>query len=307
MANAACEVRAKNVTKIKEPSVQGLGDFDERKLAHLEIYEHYKRAPFLSIKHSSYFQVYEDLLRQYRNRPITFVEIGVLNGGSLFMWREYLGKQARIIGIDLNPIAKRWENDGFEIYIGSQSDSLFWDGFFRAVGQVDVVLDDGGHTYEQQILTASNCIPYIKDGGLLIVEDTHTSYFRDFGYPSRYSFIEWTKTLIDNINSRFPAVKESNRPYRDSIFSISAYESIVAFKIDRAKCFESSPTTNGGLSVEAEDYRHKGTVIGDIYTLSSQISKRFSSLRRFKALKMPKDLVIRIYTRFKLHKLKRFF
>ena len=55
----------------------------------LDIYKSYKKSPYLSIKHSSYFQVYAELLDGYRGNKITFVEIGVLNGGSLFMWRQF--------------------------------------------------------------------------------------------------------------------------------------------------------------------------------------------------------------------------
>jgi len=58
------------------------------------------------------------------------VEIGVANGGSLFMWRSFFGKKARIIGIDFNPTAKKWEKYGFEIFIGNQAHSIFWNFFF---------------------------------------------------------------------------------------------------------------------------------------------------------------------------------
>lgn len=82
-------------------------------LSQIELFKHYKKSPFLSIKHASYFQVYEELLSKYKNKKITFVEVGIFNGGSLFMWRSYFGEQARIIGIDLNPEAKKWEKEGF--------------------------------------------------------------------------------------------------------------------------------------------------------------------------------------------------
>ena len=42
------------------------------------------------------------------------------------MWRKFFGNKARIIGIDINPIAKKWEKNGFEIFIGNQSDPNFW-------------------------------------------------------------------------------------------------------------------------------------------------------------------------------------
>jgi hypothetical protein len=135
----------------------------DKDIGFLEIYESYRKSPYLSVKHSSYFQVYEAVLNKYRNKAIMFVEVGVLSGGSLFMWRDYFSEPARIIGIDLNPVSKRWEKDGFEIYIGSQSDVNFWDELFKSIGNVDVVLDDGGHTYEQQIVTTSKCISHIKE------------------------------------------------------------------------------------------------------------------------------------------------
>ncbi len=247
----------------------------------LDIYKSYKKSPYLSIKHSSYFQVYAELLDGYRGNKITFVEIGVLNGGSLFMWRDYFGASARIIGIDLNPISKKWEKDGFEIYIGNQSDPLFWREIFEKIGDVDIVLDDGGHTYEQQIITAHECIPNIRNRGLLIVEDTHTSYFKNFGYPSKYSFIEWTKRLIDNINSRFPAVKVSDLPYKSSIFSISIYESIVSFKVSRQKCFESFEMSNNGISMDAVDFRHKGREVFSVNQDAKWLKKLNKGLAKF--------------------------
>ena len=228
----------------------------EPRLQDLEIYKSYLASPYLSLKHSAYFQVYEELLSKYRNKKITFVEVGVLNGGSLFMWRDFFGPEARIIGVDFNPLAKRWEEDGFEIFIGSQSSPDFWRDFFSSIGMVDVLLDDGGHTNEQQIVTTHQSIPFIKDGGLLIVEDVHASYFKDFGNPSKYSFINYAKLFIDGINARFPGVEVVKNMFRDAVYSAHFYDSIVAFSVDRRKCFVSSWTSNEGQTFEAEDYRH---------------------------------------------------
>ena len=36
------------------------------------------------------------------------------------MWRNFFGKKAKIIGIDLNPESKRFEKYGFKIFIGDQ-------------------------------------------------------------------------------------------------------------------------------------------------------------------------------------------
>ena len=97
-----------------------------------ETYKAYLESPYRSLKHSTYFSSYDYCFSKFKGKPITFVEIGVLNGGSLLMWRKYFGEQARIIGVDLNPEAKRWEKEGFEIFIGSQSDITFWN-FFKFI------------------------------------------------------------------------------------------------------------------------------------------------------------------------------
>ncbi|MEK7802493.1 MAG: class I SAM-dependent methyltransferase [Pseudomonadota bacterium] len=247
----------------------------------VNIYNCYVNSRYLSIKHSSYFQVYQDLLEEYRGKEIVFVEIGVLNGGSLFMWRDYLGPKARIIGVDLNPLAKKWESSGFEIFIGSQADVDFWHNLFKAIGSVDVILDDGGHTNEQQIVTASVCIPYIRDGGLLIVEDTHSSYMNDFGNPSKYSFMNFVKRLMDGVNSRFPAVHDLRHTLSALVYSIGIFESIVCFKIDRNKCFMSAPTSNGGISSDAADFRYhnsRAMRLNDFLTFQlKRIGIRFSA------------------------------
>ena len=219
-----------------------------------DTYKSYVKSPYKSIKHSIYFYSYDHFFSKYRNQNITFVEIGVLGGGSLFMWRDYFGPDARIIGVDLNPNAKKWEENGFEIYIGSQSDIKFWEDFKREVGLIDVVLDDGGHTYEQQIITTECLLSAMNDGGIIVVEDTHTSYMEGFD-PKSKSFIEYTKILIDKVNMRFG--KFSDYASERRIWSIEVVESMVAFKINKeASSLESVPTENDGVDDLAQDYRY---------------------------------------------------
>jgi hypothetical protein len=259
----------------------------ENSADNLDIYQSYKKSPYLSTKHSTYFQVYEDLFEKYRGKKITFVEIGILNGGSLFMWRDYFGPDARIIGVEFNPLAKMWEKEGFEIHIGSQSDPIFWQEFFEKVGMVDIVLDDGGHTFEQQIVTSHYCIPKINDGGMLVVEDVHTSYLASYGYPTKYSFIEWAKKLVDSINSRSLTVKDSRLIYKKYVYSLSFFESIVSFNINRKKCFDSEQVSNGGITFNAEDFRHKDSSVGSIYSLEEKI---VSSLAFIDSMPIAKSL-----------------
>ena len=236
-------------------------DNPESQLAGSPSYEAFLDSPEPSYKHTTYFAAYDALLNQYRDKPITFVEIGVLNGGSLFMWRKFFGDSARIIGIDLNPEAKKWEAHGFEIFIGSQEDPNFWTKFCESVNEIDVVLDDGGHTYLQQIITTELLLGQIKDKGMLIIEDTHTSYMSGFGDP-KIGFMNYILQTIHRINSRFGSFHPTQADRR--VWSVEVFESIAAFKVDKkASHLESRPVWNRELAPGemAKDYRHERVAV----------------------------------------------
>jgi hypothetical protein len=211
----------------------------------------FKTSPRFSLKQTNFFDIYETLFQPYRDREIVLVEIGIFQGGSLFMWRNYFGAKARIIGIEANPDAVELRSQGFEIHIGDQSNPTFWKKFFQEIGPIDILIDDGGHWNEQQIKTVAYCAEYIRDGGILIIEDTQTSYYDWMGNPSRYSFVEYTKYLIDVINARNTQIKNlrSHQPLGGLIYCIRAFNSVVAFDIDRSKCTASKPIDNGAPAI----------------------------------------------------------
>ena len=163
-----------------------------------------------------------------------------------------------MIGIDLNPECKQFEGNGVEIVIGNQSDPIFWDEFFKKYGKVDIVLDDGGHTNYQQIKTVNSCVPNIKDGGILITEDIHTSYIKDKWYnPSKYSFINFSKKLIDDINSRFPGIKQFNYSLKKYVYSIQHFESITVFNINQKLCKKNQYIENNKIYLNPKEFRSK--------------------------------------------------
>ena len=243
-------------------------------------YKSFMKSDYHCYKHSTYFNVYDKLFEPYRNKNVTFVEIGILEGGSLHMWRDFFGDKARIIGVDLNPDSKKWEKFGFEIYIGSQSDIHFWDKFFKKTGPVDIVLDDGGHTYDQQIITVESVLENLNDKGVLVVEDTHTSYQEGFG-SLKYSFIEYTKLMIDKVNYRFGNLND--RKSENRFWSIEIFESIVAFHINiKSVDIISYPIINNGKRDFAKDFRMKG------------FSKSFYFFRRILKKKIFRNKIIKI-------------
>ncbi len=223
-----------------------------------ETYKCFSASPEPSVKHTSYFAVYDFLFSRFKNKNIVFVEVGVLNGGSLFMWREYFGENAKIIGIDLNPNAKKWESYGFEIFIGNQGDTKFWRETMNQIGKIDILLDDGGHTYKQQVITVESVMDSINENGLIVIEDVQTSYLKGFG-PRHFSFIRYTKNVIDRINMRSgELVKLPRQKMRTSkIWSVQTFESIVAFHINnRAVNSISTRIQNQSTSTKTVDYRY---------------------------------------------------
>lgn len=181
-----------------------------------------------------YFEVYHRAFSRYRGRPITFVEIGVQNGGSTHMWRRYFGDQAKIIGVDIDPRCKALEDDGFEIWIGDQADPKFWEAFCKKHPEVDVILDDGGHTMQQQIVTFEALFPILRQGGTYLCEDTHTSYFPahggGLGRPD--SFLEYIKRLVDEMHAWYHApLADLQRSYiANYLYSIGVFDSIVVME-----------------------------------------------------------------------------
>jgi len=225
-----------------------------------KIFKSFKASPKYTIKWSNYFEIYEKLFKKFLNQKLTFVEIGVGNGGSLFMWKNFFGNKARIIGIELNPDAKKLEKFGFEIFIGDQADPLFWKKFYQKVGKIDILLDDGGHANLQQITTLVESINFIKPGGMIIIEDTHTSFMRDKGFknPSKFSLINFTTLLIENIHRRNPMLKKEINFFSRKIQSIEYYDSIVVINISKNKLTKSKNLENNvKLRNLFDDFRYK--------------------------------------------------
>jgi hypothetical protein len=252
----------------------------------------FDRGRYLSIKHDSYFAVYEQLFQRFVGQPVTFVEVGVLNGGSLFMWREYLGPQARIIGVEFNPGAVKWREQGFEIHIGNQADPAFWKSFFEQVGPVDVLLDDGGHTNQQQIVTVASSLPHVRDGGMVVVEDTHASYLPEFGNPSRRSFVRWSQRVMDSVASRSGFLTPARNGWWRTIHAVEVHESIHVFHIDRRRCAPSRLVYNRGESSQAADMR-----LDADHPLVAAIDRKLSFLNRIILLKSVKKRFIRLLHR----------
>lgn len=180
-----------------------------------------------------YFDIYHSHFSKYRNRRITVLEFGVSHGGSLQMWKKYFGKKAKIIGVDILPDCKKLEEKNVEIFIGDQEDRKFLKRLMRTIGEVDIVIEDGGHTMKQQINTFEEVFPFVKYGGIYLAEDLHTSYWDEYGggLKKRGTFIEYIKDRIDDIGAWHSREKKFGpNYYTENMNAIHIYDSVVVFE-----------------------------------------------------------------------------
>jgi 23S rRNA U2552 (ribose-2'-O)-methylase RlmE/FtsJ len=184
-------------------------------------------------KYQHYFDVYDRHFSKYKGQEITIVEIGVFQGGSLQMWRSYFGPKAKIWGIDIDTRCKLLEEENTNIIIGSQEDENFLESIYDITGPIDILIDDGGHTQKQQITTFNILFDKIKDDGVYLCEDVHTSYWLSYGggHKRKGTFVEFAKNLIDKLNAFH---SEENNLQVDSFTksakSIHYYDSIVVIE-----------------------------------------------------------------------------
>ncbi|MCH5268582.1 MAG: class I SAM-dependent methyltransferase [Lachnospiraceae bacterium] len=190
----------------------------------------------LIVKWLHYFEVYDRHFSKYRNKAPVVVEIGIFKGGSLQMWKEYFGKGAQIIGIDINEKTKEFEDEQISIEIGSQEDRDFWKSFKEKYPKIDILIDDGGHTMNQQIVSFEEMFPHIVYGGTYLCEDIHTSYIDEYGgqYKKPDTYIEYSKNFIDYLHA-WHSLQEALQPnqYTRTMHSLHYYDSMLIIEKEK--------------------------------------------------------------------------
>jgi hypothetical protein len=186
-----------------------------------------------AVKWSTYFDVYERHLKKFQNKSPKILEIGINDGGSTEMWLEYFGKNTQIFAIDIDERCKDHSYNGNVITtIGDQGSEQFWDEFLIDKDGFDIILDDGGHTMKQQITTLNKVFAKLNNGGVFLIEDTHTSYWKDWGgeFKNPSTLMEYTKNLTDILNiQHFDSnlIDQNIKNIYSNLYMVSFYNGIV--------------------------------------------------------------------------------
>lgn len=205
-------------------------------------------------KWNHYIEIYDQYFSKYRNTNVTVLEIGLSQGGSIDMWKEYFGSGLNMYGVDINPDNKSFEEPNIKVFIGSQSDKTFLSNLKTKIPKVDILIDDGGHTMEQQIYTFEVLFEHVKPGGIYLCEDVQTSYLKNFfgKYKGKNTFIEYSKGFIDQLHAWFSEDKNNFKidPLTKTIKAIHYYTNMVF--IEKENMTEPFEVKKGNVTIGFE-------------------------------------------------------
>ena len=119
-----------------------------------------------SMKWENYFEIYERHIGRFVGSNPTVLEIGVYAGGSLQMWRRYLGDDATIVGMDTDPRCAEMRSEGFDIFIGEQGNKDHLQQIIDRYGSFDIVIDDGSHKTSDLKASFEKLFPYVTENGV---------------------------------------------------------------------------------------------------------------------------------------------
>lgn len=123
----------------------------------------------------TYLDIYDFYLSPLIFQSTSLLEIGVRDGASHRMWKEYL-PYGQIVGVDIDPRCSVNNEDRISIVIGSQGEQSTVDKVAEICPEFNVILDDGSHVNELTIKSFELFFPKVKAGGLYIIEDLACSY-----------------------------------------------------------------------------------------------------------------------------------
>jgi len=124
--------------------------------------------------HNYIQKYYNDLFTPIKDNDITLLEIGIADGKSIKLWRNFftkatlyaIDKVERVEGI-IDKINKEMHNTTAFLMDAYTIDALnqFKDESF------DYIIDDGPHTHPSHLFVVQHYISKLKRGGRLIIED----------------------------------------------------------------------------------------------------------------------------------------
>ncbi len=167
----------------------------------------------VSDKWALYLREYDRLFAPYREQPISMLEIGVQNGGSLEIWSEYFPNAQKFVGCDINPDCAKltYVDPRISVIVGDATTPETQAQVLAQSASFDLIIEDGSHTSSDIVKAFARYFPALKTGGLFVAEDLHCSYWQNYegGIFHPYSSINFFKHLADMVNHEHWGVEKS--------------------------------------------------------------------------------------------------
>jgi hypothetical protein len=164
---------------------------------------------------------YQRWFNNLKDKKITIFELGILNGGSLLLWRDYF-KNGKVVGLDVDPV-DIGKIDRIVTYQGMQQDCRLLKKIAQkeASKGFDIIIDDASHFGNLTKMSFEFLFDkFLKPGGIYVIEDWGTGYWSNYGdgkiykkrqakivkmlhkdrFPSHdYGMVGFIKQLIDEV------------------------------------------------------------------------------------------------------------
>ena len=195
-----------------------------------QLIELFNKYQTLKVGHNQehYATTYEFYLEPIKDQIKRVLEIGVGNGGCLKAWREYFPNIEQVVGIDIDHNCLTARDDKIEVMIGDQTDPQFLTQKVLSGGPYDLIVDDGAHTCQGQLVSLLFLFPYLAPGGYYVIEDIGTSYIWTFGMHmgTPDTTVGFLKALIDDVNYEISREFAPISPKLRSLDSISFHKGL---------------------------------------------------------------------------------
>jgi hypothetical protein len=129
-----------------------------------------------------YLARYDPIFESWLNKKIVLLELGVLKGGSLLLWRDYF-PMGSIVGIDISIPKEFKPTERIHTYEGSQADPEFLSRVANEIAPdgFDIIIDDASHIGELTKVAFWHLFDnHLKPNGLYVIEDWGTGYWDDW-------------------------------------------------------------------------------------------------------------------------------
>jgi hypothetical protein len=198
----------------------------------VDIFQNYS----LDKLYNRYDKLYIELLNGTKNKFRNVLEIGIGTidehksssmygykshiapnytfGNSLRAWRDYF-VDANIYGIDIDKNTM-FEEERIKTFCSNSADEAKMNKILSDLPLFDMIIDDGLHNMEANLETLKNCFPYLKDGGIYVIEDINQIgdwYIDKLIIDDRFTSTigDCKYTIYDNFNEDYTRIIVINK------------------------------------------------------------------------------------------------